>query len=42
MSDIITFNTTKGPKPLGPYSTAKIYKGVMYVSGNIGVVPETG
>ena len=41
-SEIITFNTKNGPKALGPYSTAKIYNGVMYVSGNIGIVPETG
>ena len=36
---IITFFTKKGPKALGPYSTAKIYNGVMYVSGQIGIVP---
>lgn len=42
MKKIIRFNTKKGPKALGPYSTASIYNGVMYVSGQIGIIPETG
>lgn len=38
---IKTFNSVLGPKPIGPYSTAKIYNGVMYVSGQIGIDPKT-
>ena len=42
MSTIIkTVNTLLGPKAVGPYSSARIYKGVMYVSGNIGINPKT-
>jgi 2-iminobutanoate/2-iminopropanoate deaminase len=42
MSFIIkTFNTVLGPKAIGPYSTARIYNGVMYVSGQIGIDPKT-
>lgn len=41
-SGIIRFNTKKGPQAIGPYSTASIYGGVMYVSGQIGLNPETG
>ena len=36
-----TFNTIKGPKALGPYSTATIYNGLMYISGQLGISPET-
>ena len=39
---IKTFNTTLGPKAIGPYSTAKIFNGVMYLSGQIGIDPKTG
>lgn len=39
---IKTFNTSLGPKAIGPYSTCKIYNGVMYVSGQVGIKPETG
>ncbi len=42
MQQIIRFNTTKGPKALGPYSTASIFNNVMYVSGQIGIDPQTG
>ncbi len=42
MQHIQTFNTEKGPKALGPYSTGKIYQGVLYLSGQIGIVPATG
>ena len=38
---IKTFNTTLGPKAIGPYSTAKIFNGLMYVSGQIGIDPKT-
>ena len=36
---IKTFNTVKGPKALGPYSTATIYNGILYISGQIGIHP---
>ncbi len=42
MSKIIkTINTVLGPKAVGPYSSARIYNGIMYVSGNIGIDPKT-
>jgi 2-iminobutanoate/2-iminopropanoate deaminase len=42
MSKLIkTINTVLGPKPIGPYSSARVYNGVMYVSGNIGIDPKT-
>ncbi len=38
MSKLIkTFNTIKGPKPIGPYSNAAIYNGILFLSGNIGI-----
>lgn len=36
------FLTQKGPKAIGPYSTANIAGGVCYLSGMIGIVPEKG
>lgn len=36
------FCTQKGPKAIGPYSTANIAGGVCYLSGMIGIVPEQG
>lgn len=42
MSKILRINTKLGPKALGPYSTASFYQGVLYVSGQIGIEPETG
>jgi 2-iminobutanoate/2-iminopropanoate deaminase len=39
---IKTFNTSLGPKAIGPYSTAKIFNGAMYVSGQVGIDPKTG
>ena len=42
MSKLIkTVNTLLGPKAIGPYSSARVYNGVMYVSGNIGLDPKT-
>ena len=38
----VCFKTKKGPAAVGPYSTATIYGGVIYLSGMIGVNPETG
>lgn len=42
MPKIIRINTKKGPKALGPYSTASIYQNTMYISGQIGIDPESG
>jgi len=36
------FLTQKGPKAIGPYSTAVIHGGVCYLSGIIPVDPATG
>ena len=36
------FLTQKGPKAIGPYSTAVIHNGVCYLSGMIPVDPATG
>ena len=36
------FLTQKGPKAIGPYSTATICGGVCYMSGMIGIDPEKG
>ena len=38
----VCFKTQKGPTAVGPYSTATIYGGVIYMSGMIGVNPTTG
>lgn len=38
----VCFKTAKGPAAVGPYSTATIYGGVIYMSGMIGVNPQTG
>jgi enamine deaminase RidA (YjgF/YER057c/UK114 family) len=34
---INTLKLSKGPKAIGPYSVAKIYNGVVYISGQIGI-----
>lgn len=36
------FLTEKGPEAIGPYSTATVAGGVAYLSGMLGVNPETG
>ena len=36
------FLTQKGPRAIGPYSTATISVGTAYLSGVLGIVPETG
>lgn len=36
------FLTQKGPRAIGPYSTATISDGTAYLSGVLGIVPETG
>jgi len=42
MTDKKIFYTGKSPKPKGPYSQAVIYNGLLYISGQIPVDPETG
>jgi 2-iminobutanoate/2-iminopropanoate deaminase len=36
-----TLKLSKGPKIIGPYSVARIYNGVIYVSGQLGMDPQT-
>ncbi len=36
------FFTEKAPKPKGPYSQAVVHNGLLYISGQIPVDPETG
>lgn len=40
MKNII--NTPKAPAPIGPYSQAVEVNGVLYASGQVAIVPETG
>lgn len=35
-------NSEKAPKAVGPYSQANVANGFCYVSGQLGLVPETG
>lgn len=37
-----TVYTETAPKPIGPYSQGKIVSGFIYLSGQIGIDPETG
>ena len=37
--DIKTVVTDQAPKPLGPYSAARSYNGMLFVSGQIGIDP---
>lgn len=34
--------TQKAPAPIGPYNQAIIHNGTLYISGQIGIDPETG
>lgn len=34
--------TEKAPAPIGPYSQAVIANGMLFVSGQVAIVPETG
>lgn len=36
------FLSQKGPRAIGPYSTATIHGGACYLSGMLPVIPETG
>lgn len=35
-------STEKAPKAIGPYSQAIYFKGSLYISGQLGINPETG
>ena len=35
-------NTTSAPAPIGPYSQAVSVNGMLFVSGQIPIIPETG
>ncbi|MFN3975871.1 MAG: RidA family protein [Aquificaceae bacterium] len=35
-------NTEKAPKPVGPYSQAVVVGGFLFLSGQIGIDPQTG
>jgi len=39
---ITTVNTEKAPAAIGPYSQAKVYNGVAYISGQLPINPATG
>lgn len=36
------FHSDKTPRPKGPYSQAVIHSGILYISGQVPVNPETG
>ena len=38
----VCFKTQKGPAAVGPYCTATIYGGMIFMSGMIGANPQTG
>ena len=40
MKKIIT--TSKAPAPIGPYNQATLVNGMLYTSGQIAIIPETG
>ncbi len=42
MSSIISIHSDQAPKAVGPYSQAIRYDNVLYLSGQIGLVPDTG
>lgn len=42
MNDIRVIHSEQAPKAVGPYSQAVIHAGVLYCSGQIGLVPEAG
>ncbi|PIV58138.1 MAG: reactive intermediate/imine deaminase, partial [Bacteroidetes bacterium CG02_land_8_20_14_3_00_31_25] len=35
-------STTEAPKAIGPYSQAIEANGTVYISGQLGIIPETG
>lgn len=42
MSDKKPFFTTRAPKPKGPYAQAVAHRGVLYISGQVPLDPESG
>lgn len=38
---IKTITLSKGPIAIGPYSVGKIFNGTAYISGQLGINPET-
>jgi len=42
MSNIQVIHSDDAPKAVGPYSQAMIHGGMLYTSGQIGLVPEKG
>jgi len=42
MSSITVIHSNQAPKAVGPYSQAVISNGVLYASGQIGLLPEEG
>ena len=42
MNKLSTFNSPKGPKAFGPFSHAKMNDSVMFITGQLGINPETG
>ena len=42
MSEITVVHSDNAPKAVGPYSQAVKHAGILYASGQIGLVPEAG
>ncbi len=42
MSDITLVHTDKAPAAVGPYSQATKANGTLYVSGQLGIIPDEG
>ncbi len=42
MADKKIFYSDKAPRPKGPYSQAVIHNGLLYISGQVPIDPETG
>ncbi len=42
MSSITVIHSDQAPKAVGPYSQAVVSNGVLYASGQIGLLPEQG
>jgi len=42
MTEILTIHTDMAPKAVGPYSQAVSHDGLLYLSGQIGLDPESG
>jgi len=42
MGDVTMIHTDAAPKAVGPYSQAVVHGGVAYLSGQIGLDPESG